>query len=160
MSTSSKGTVSVWLWYFGFSLEFFRSTTRRCRSFSVFSLFILVQFQFGLNLFIFSFSLVPCPSLFSFKNFSPCSSCADISVQVIFPGSQYQTNEQEQPKHVSSAVDSTNPVGLASSAAPLSVCVHYLFFGFLLLSVDSIHKSPCTFLPTAIVIVIAYQFQF
>jgi hypothetical protein len=56
--------------------------------------------------------------LFSFKNFSPCSSCADISVQVIFPGSQYQTNEQEQPKHVSSAVDSTNPVGSASSAAP------------------------------------------
>jgi hypothetical protein len=56
--------------------------------------------------------------LFSFKNFSPCLSCADISVQVIFPGSQYQTNEQEQPKHVSSAVDSTNPVGSASSAAP------------------------------------------
>ncbi|AQK56470.1 hypothetical protein ZEAMMB73_Zm00001d052207 [Zea mays] len=61
------------------------------------------------------------------------TSSEDISVQVIFPGSQYQTNEQEQPKHVSSAVDSTNPVGLASSAAPLSVCVHYLFFGFLLL---------------------------
>ena len=53
-----------------------------------------------------------------FKNFSPCSSCAVINVEVLLPGSQYQTNEQEQPKHVFSAVDITNPVSSTSSAAP------------------------------------------